>query len=321
MSPRVPAKLPRAATLTSVPLLCLLAGCGSSGDGGAGSPGSPGSSTGPVLAVARASAVLATLVRAQRESLDVLLGSITSGSVDTSTLFATLPQPLALTATGSRTIDMATANDGLGNLLFPGCTGSITIAWTGAVTSSQPTGSGGVGDWTVTITAATPVIRIDGQAGVIVFIPQGTALTTAMSVSANRADAADWHLTADATSPASGAFSTTATVTALDGSAPATVVLGGTIAFSYTASEAGLNWSSGTDATNHDGYDWTATVSDDIGSHSVVLEVEPPTIAVTVDGANELPAPGTYHQPLPPVVTLLIDIADLPGWLQVVTGL
>jgi hypothetical protein len=133
--------------LTSLTLLAI-AGCGSS------PTSNPGADPAGVDAVPDAVA-LGGAADLTDIGGDTILTDSASNTARAAGDDATDPT-FAWAGTGSRTVDLD-ALDARGQDRHPRATGTITIAWTGAVTASQPTGSGGISELTATLTVTSPV--------------------------------------------------------------------------------------------------------------------------------------------------------------------
>ncbi|GDY14049.1 hypothetical protein LBMAG53_29270 [Planctomycetota bacterium] len=101
--------------------------------------------------------------------------------------------------TGTLIVDLdARAADGTD--LHPQASGTMSISWTGAVTTSQPTGNSGVAALDVTVTVVTPVTFTE-QRGTRTWVStwdSGSTLTYDLDFDWSRTDQEHWTLNIDA---------------------------------------------------------------------------------------------------------------------------
>jgi hypothetical protein len=267
--------------LPAIAIALVLPGCGTDGGQTGGDPGSPGtggvSSSATGMAVRRAGVAEGTVAWAGWWATDAMLGQISAGKVTahhaTSTLAAfTLP------TSGDIAFDLDQL-DGVTDL-YPRASGTISVHYSGTATPSAPTGSGGVGAWTLTATTTSVVTRHDTLTGGDVTIPSGTVIAVvSCEVTCNRVDGSHWTMSCDCRMPDSGDLDIT--LDESDASGASAVRVRGSRTFSWSGQWSGSTYSTGGWPSDNA---WTADVSDGASTHTVEFGLWQPS-GGKVDGA------------------------------------
>ncbi|HYE04761.1 MAG TPA: hypothetical protein VEL07_04490 [Planctomycetota bacterium] len=174
--------------------ITLVAGCGSQGDSDKDSAATPSA---PQAASAQQSA--ATL-EALSSSLDlanetiIQRGTHTDASLTAAVRDTEAEAPFEFTGTGSVTVDLDLMVDGQD--AYPNATGRVTIAWTGAVSVSQPLHTFGEAHYDVTVDYDEDCVFTDPRNGNTATIAADSALSYSLDLDWFRESDENWYIDA-----------------------------------------------------------------------------------------------------------------------------
>jgi hypothetical protein len=256
----------------------LSQGCGAKSDGDSSSTSSSAPVDGMILR--RTGVAEGTVAWAGWWTVDAMLGVISDGDVTTHHS-TSVSSGFSFPTTGDVAFDLDALSGGTTDL-YPTASGTISVHYTGTSVPSAPSGSGGVGQWTLTATTTSVVTRTDTLSGGTVTIPSGTVIAeVALEVSCNRVDASHWTMSCDCRMPA-GSGEMDLTLDEADSSGSSTARVRGYRTFSYSSDMSGSTIAiHGWPSENH----WTCDIADGSGTHQVVFGNFQPT-GCMVDGVN-----------------------------------